>query len=91
MEKNQPEITKRLVAAVLVTVAVVAVSALSIHTPTDSRSSLARPLKNIQTEKATVFYADVSTQGCNIVELVLPTTRESRASIENLKLIAAAF
>jgi hypothetical protein len=91
MEKNQPEITKRLVAAVLVTAAVVAVSALSMHTPTDSRSSLARPLKNIQTEKTTVFYAMSAPDGINFVELVLPTTRESRASIENLKLIAAAF
>jgi hypothetical protein len=91
MEKNQPEITKRLVAAALVTAAVVAVSALSMHTPTDSRSSLARPLKNIQTEKTTVFYAMSAPDGINFVELVLPTTRESRASTENLKLIAAAF
>jgi hypothetical protein len=89
MEKNQPEITKRIVAAALVTAAVVAISALSMHTPTDSRSSVARPLKNIQTEKATVFYAMSAPDGCNFVELV--TTRESRASIENLKLIAAAF
>jgi hypothetical protein len=91
MEKNQPEITKRLVAAMLVTAAVVVVSALSMHTPTDSRSSLARPLKNIQTEKTTVFYAMSAPDGINFVELVLPTTRESRASTENLKLIAAAF
>jgi hypothetical protein len=55
---------------------------------------MARPLKNIQTDKAILFYASVSPTGpggSNCVELVLPNTRESKASIENLKLVAAAF
>jgi hypothetical protein len=92
MNKNQTGIAKRFVAAMLVTAAVVGVSILSMHTPTDNR--MARPLKNIQTDKATLFYAGPgpsSPGGSNCVELVLPSTRESKASIENLKLIAAAF
>jgi hypothetical protein len=91
MNKTQAGISKRLIAALLVTAAVVGVS-ISMHTPTDNR--IARPLKNIQTDKATLFYAGPgpnSPGGSNCVELVLPNTRESKASIENLKLIAAAF
>ena len=92
MNRNQAGITKRFVAAMLVTAAVVGVSILSMHTSTDNR--MARPLKNIQTDKAILFYAGASPTGpggSNCVELVLPNTRESKASIENLKLIAAAF
>jgi hypothetical protein len=95
MKKDQLGITKRFVAAVLVTAAVVGVSALSMQTPTNNRSSLARPLKSIQTDKAVLFYADASPSGpsypINCVERVPSGTEESRASIENLKLIAAAF
>ena len=92
MKKDQLGITKRFVAAVLVTTAVVGVSALSMQTPTNNRSSLARPLKSIQTDKAILFYADSGPSfPVNCVERVPSGTEESRASIENLKLIAAAF
>jgi len=92
MEKDQLGITKRFVAAVLVTAAVVGVSALSMHTPTNNRSSLARPLKSIQTDKAILFYAESGpSYPVSFVERVPSGTAESRASIENLKLIAAAF
>jgi hypothetical protein len=93
MKKNKGEIAKRFVAAVLVVAAVVGVSALAMHTPTHNRSTLARPLKSIQTDKATLFYADSSPGGAafRFVEQVLPMTRESFASTENLKLVAAAF
>jgi hypothetical protein len=91
MNKNQAGITTRFVAAMLVVAAVVGVSALSMHTPTGSRSSLARPLKNIQTDKATLFYANSSPDGCHFLELVRSGTGESRAATANLKLIAAAF
>ena len=90
MEK-QTRIRTRLVAAMLVTVAVIGLSALAVHAPAQNQSSLARSLKSIQADKATLFYANSAPDGCHVVELVLPTTRESRASIENLKLIAAAF
>jgi hypothetical protein len=94
MKKDPAEITKRLVAAILATATVVGVSALAMHTPTHNRDSLARPLKSIQTDKATLFYADSAPTGAGglyYVEKVLPTTRESLASTENLKLVAKAF
>jgi hypothetical protein len=92
MKKDQLGITKRFVAAVLVTAAVVGVSALSMQTPTNNRSSLARPLKSIQTDKAVLFYANSGPSfPVSFVERVPSGTGESRASIENLKLIAAAF
>jgi hypothetical protein len=92
MKKNQRGITQRFVAAVLVTAAVVGVSALSMQTPTNNRSSLARPLKSIQTDKAILFYANSGpAYPTNCVERVPSGTGESKASIENLKLVAAAF
>ena len=58
MKKDFAGITKRLVAGMLVAVAVVGVSALAIHPP--SQNSAARSLNNIQTDKATLFYAYMS-------------------------------
>ena len=91
MKNNQPGITKRLVAAMLVTVAVVGLSALAMHTPTQNQNSLARSLKSIQTDKATLFYADNRQDRCFYVERVPAMTRESKALTENLILVAAAF
>jgi RNA polymerase sigma factor (sigma-70 family) len=68
------------------------VSALSMHRPTHNLNTLARPLKSIQTDKAMLFYANGGPAfPINLVERVPSGTGESRASIENLKLIAAAF
>jgi hypothetical protein len=89
MKNNQPGITKRLVAAMLVAAAVVGVSALAMHTP--SQNSAARSLKSIQTDKATLFYADNRGDRSYCVEMVLPGTSESKAATENLKLVAAAL
>jgi hypothetical protein len=91
MKKLQAEITKRLVAAILVTAAVVGVSTLAMHAPTQNQSSLARSLKSIQTDKATLFYADNRQDRMHCVEMVLPGTSESKAATENLKLVAAAL
>ena len=94
MKKDQLGITKRFVAAVLVSAAVVGVSALSMQTPANNRSSLARPLKSIQIDKAVLLYADAGPSapgGAYCVERVLATTKESKAFTENLKLVAAAF
>jgi hypothetical protein len=91
MKNNQPGITKRLVAAMLVAAAVVGVSALAMHPPTHNQSALARSLKSIQTDKATLFYADNRQDRGWCVEMVLPQTSESTAATENLKLIAAAL
>jgi hypothetical protein len=89
MKNNQLGITKRLVAAMLVAAAVVGVSALAMHTP--SHNAAARSLKSIQTDKATLFYADNRQDRSNCVEMVLPGTSESAAATGNLKLIAAAL
>ena len=89
MKKALAGITKRVLAGMLVAVAVVGVSALTMHTP--SQNSAARSLNNIQTDKVTLFYA-AAVPSCNwFVEQVLPGTSESKDSTENLKLVAAAL
>ena len=89
MQKYLAGITKRLVAVMLVAVGVVGVSALTIHVP--SQNSAARSLNSIQTDKATLFYANTSPKANWFVEQVLPGTGESKAATENLKLVAAAL
>lgn len=92
MKKLQAQITKRLVAAMLVTAAVIGLSALAItHAPTQNRNSAVRSLKSIQTDKATLFYADNSPDRCMFVERVLLSTSEDKAATENLKLVAATL
>ena len=89
MKKAFAGITKHIVAGMLVAVAVVGVSALTVHAP--SQKSAARSLNNIQTDKATLFYAAAVTS-CNwFVEQVLLGTSESKDATENLKSVAAAF
>ena len=89
MKKALAGTTKCVVAGMLVAVAVVGVSALTMHTP--SQNSAARSLNNIQTDKVTLFYA-AAVPRCNwFVEQVLPGTSESKAATENLKSVAAAL
>lgn len=89
MEKDLAGITKRLAAAMLVAVAVVAVSSFAIHAP--GQKSAARSLNSIQTDKTTLFYADRVPGAGWFVEQVLPGTSESKDATENLKLVAAAL
>ena len=89
MKKGLAGITKRLIAGMLVVVAIVGVSALTTHTP--SQNSAARSLNSIQTDKATLFYADRTPHANWFVEQVLPGTSESKDATENLKLVAAAL
>ena len=92
MKKNRREIAKRFLAAVLVVAAVVGVSALAMHTPAHNQNSMARSLKSIQTDKATLFYADASPDtALRFVERVPAMTGESRTLTENLKLVAATL
>jgi hypothetical protein len=91
MNKLQAQITKRLVAAMLVAVAVIGLSALAMHAPTQNQNALAQSLKSIQTDKATVFYADNGQDRLYCVEMVLLGTSESKAATENLKLVAATL
>ena len=91
MKRDLAGVSKRLVAGVLVAVAVVGVSALTIHAP--SQNSATRSLNSIQTDKATLFYAQTGPQpDANwFVEQVLPGTSESKDATENLKVVAAAL
>ena len=91
MKKLQAKTTIRLVAAMLVAVAVIGLSTLAMHAPTQNQNSLAHSLKNIQTDKATLFYADQRMDRGWCVEMVLPGTTESQAATENLKLVAATL
>ncbi|HEU5247163.1 MAG TPA: hypothetical protein VFU09_08750 [Candidatus Udaeobacter sp.] len=91
MKKLQAQITIRLVAATLVTLAVIGLSGLASHAPTQNQNSLTRSLKSIETDKATVFYADNGQDRCWYIEMVLPGTSESQAATENLKLVAATL
>ena len=89
MKKDLPGITKRVVAGMLVAVAVVGISALTIHTP--SQNSATRSLNSIQTDKATLFYANRSPSANWFVEEVLSGTSESKDATENLKSVVAAL
>ena len=91
MKKLQAKINTRLVAATLVTVAVIGLSALAMHAPAQNPNSAAHSLKSIQTDKATLFYADQRQDRSWCVEMVLPGTAESQAATENLKLVAATL
>ena len=91
MKKLQAKTTIRLVAAMLVAVAVIGLSTLAMHAPTQNPSALAHSLNNIQTDKATLLYADNRASRCHFVEMVLPGTIESKAATENLKLVAATL
>jgi hypothetical protein len=87
--KLQAKITVRLVAAMLVTVAVIGLSALATHVPAQNQNPMA--LKSIRTDKATQFDVAVMPTGMWFVELVLPGTAESKAATENLKEVAATL
>ena len=92
MNKLQPKTTIRIVAAMLVTAAVVTVSGLAMQASTQNQNSLAPSLKSIQTDKATSFYAGRSSPDRTwFVEAVSPGTSESKAATENLKVITAAL
>jgi len=91
MKKLQGKITVRMVAAMLVTLAVIGLSAFAMHAPTQNQNSLTRSLKSIQTDKATLFYVDQRMDRAQFVEMVLPGTSESKAVTENLKLVAATL
>ena len=91
MKKALAGITKRLIAGMLIVVAILGFSALTIRTP--SQNSGARSLNSIQTDKATLFYAEAGPMpmGCYFVEQVVANSSESKAAIENLKLVAATL
>jgi hypothetical protein len=91
MKKLQAKITIRVVAATLVTAAVVAVSALAMQASTQNQNSLAPSLKSIQTDKATSFYTERAPSTTWFRENVLSGTSESKAATSNLKVIATTL
>jgi len=91
MKRLQAKITRGLVAAMLVTVAVVGLSAIAMQTHPQNQYAANPSLKSIQTEKTILFDANPKVARCHFVEMVLPATNESQAAAENMRLIAAAF
>jgi hypothetical protein len=91
MKNLQAKITIRLVAAMLVALAVIGLSVIAMHAPTQNQNSQARSLRNIQTDKTSLFYADQRMDRSFCVEMVLPGTVESKAATENLRLVAATL
>ena len=81
-------ITVRLLAAILITVAVIVLTSLATHAPAQNQSWLT--LKNIRTDNATSFYADNRADRAWFVEMVLPTG-DSNVMTENLKSVAATL
>ncbi|PYI74056.1 MAG: hypothetical protein DMF08_01220 [Verrucomicrobia bacterium] len=91
MKTTEVKPTIRIVAAALVTAAVVGVSALAMQASTQNQNSLAPSLKSIRTDKATSFYANRAAPNRTwFVEQVL-SPGESKAATENLKVITAAL
>jgi len=78
----------RVIAAMLVTVAVIGLSALAMHVPTQTQNPVA--LKSVQTDKATLFYAGAQPSCAWFVEMVLPIS-DGKAATENLKAVAATL
>jgi hypothetical protein len=91
MKQLQAAGIKRFVAGLLIIVIVVGVTALAMRAPTQNQNFVARSLKSIQTDKATLFYADQRENRTWYVEMVLPRTAESKAANDYLKVIAATF
>ena len=88
MKPIQAKPTVRVIAAMLVTVTVIGLSALAMHVPTQTQNAVT--LKSIQTEKTTTFYADHRPSCAWFVEAVLPTS-DSKAATDNLKAVAATL
>jgi hypothetical protein len=103
MKNIHGHIPVRLVAAMLVAVAVIVLSSLAAHAPAQNQSSLT--LNNIRTDRTTAFYADHRSNGAWFVEAVyadqrasgawfveavLPTS-DSNVVTENLKSVAATL
>jgi hypothetical protein len=91
MKQNQAGVVKRLVAGLLTTTIVVGVSALAVHTSVHTQNRVAVSLKDIRTDKATLFYAHATPSEARFVEQTYPITGESGDPTEDFKLIAATF
>ena len=89
MKRIEAQPALRFFAAMLVTVAIIGLSAIAMHTPSQSQTAVT--LKSIQNERATTFYADHRPDASWFVEAVLPGTTDSNAAAQNLKAVAATL
>ena len=89
MKMIQVRLTVRTMLAMLVTMAVISLSALAMHSPTQTQNTVT--LKSIQTDKAATFYATARPSCAWFVEAVLPGTNDSNMAAESLKSVAAAL
>ncbi len=87
--KQHHGIVKRLLAAMLVAVAVISLSALATRSPIQNQNCI--KLKRIQTDKGAMFYANNKRNRTWFIEAVLPGTADSQAATENLKAVAATL
>lgn len=90
MKYLQAKTNLRSLVAMLVTVAVIGLSALAAQAPAPKHNSVGS-LKGIRTNNVTSFYADFRTNRVSCVEMVLLGTAESKSASEHLKLVAAAL
>ena len=91
MKKLQAQINKRLVAAMLVTVAVIGLSALAMHAPTQNQNSHGSFLEEYSNRQGDTVLCGPE-DGSMLVRRASPArTSESKAATENLKLVAATL
>lgn len=91
MKYLQAKTKLRSLGVMLITVAVIGLTALVAQAPVPKQSSVGS-LKNIRTNNVTSFYADFRTNRVvYCVEMVLLGTAESKSASEHLKLVAAAL
>jgi hypothetical protein len=89
MKSIEARPTVRPLAAILVAVAVIALSVIAM--PRHTHNQNAATLKSIQTDKTTIFYADQSPDaGIWFVEAVL-TASDNAPATENLEAVAATL
>ena len=88
MKNIHRKIYVRMLAAMLVTVAIIILSALAAHAPAQNQTSLT--LESIRTDNTAVFYADHRANGAWFVEAVLPAG-DKNASTENLSSVVATL
>ena len=84
----KPPSIVRLFAAMVIAVATIGLSSLSMHAPKQTQNPVT--LKSIQTDKTATFYANRGPDCAWFVEAVLPTG-DSNVMTENLNSVAAAL
>jgi hypothetical protein len=90
MKYLQAKTNLRSLVAMLVTVAVIGLSALAAQAPAPKQNSVGS-LKNIRTKNSMFFYADFKPSCARFVEMMPGLTAQDALASEHLKLVAAAL